>query len=122
MLLENGDPTRPFRDEGLVLAALLAIGVFDLPYGYYQFLRIAVCVGGIALAVMRPNRLVAAFGIAVAILFNPLWTVHFTKDIWRWMDGSLAIAFLVIGFAARRLPKIELREELTEGSLNGDRY
>jgi hypothetical protein len=121
VLLENGDPTRPFRDEGLVLAALLAIGVFDLPYGYYQFLRLAVCVGGIALAVMRPNRLAAGFGIVVAILFNPLWTVHFTKDVWRWVDGSLAIAFFVIAFGVRSMPKIEPRGEMTEGSLNGDR-
>lgn len=120
MLLENGDPSRPFRDEGLVLAALLAIGVFDLPYGYYQFLRLAVCVGGIALAVMRPSRLATAFGIGVAILFNPLWTVHFTKDVWRWVDGVLALAFLVIAFVVRRVPKIEAREDLGEGSLHGD--
>lgn len=121
MLLERGDPTRPFRDEGVVLATLLAIGVFDLPYGYYQFLRLAVCVGGIALAVMQRNRLVAAFGIAVAILFNPIWTVHFTKDVWRWVDGSLAIAFLVIAFGLRSVPHVEPDEELTEGSLNGER-
>jgi hypothetical protein len=119
MILPNSDPTRPFRDEGVILAAVLGIAVLDMPYGYYQFVRFLVCLAGIAIAVSGRSRMLTLFGVVAAILFNPLWPIHFTKDIWRWLDGLFAIAFLAIGFAVRSPRPIKDEEELTEGSLHG---
>lgn len=78
---------------GLLLAALA-----DWPYGYYTFLRLAVCLAGAILAwqSFRDQRPVWALAMtALALLFNPLILVHFHRQEWAWIDAVSALVFLV---------------------------
>ena len=67
---------------------------------YYTFVRLAVFLGSIFLAnksIQKGNHLVMVFLIAVALLFNPLFQVHFTRKVWNIIDIMLAIIFLFQG-------------------------
>ena len=85
-----------------ICAAVLFIGVFPLPIGYYTLLRIVVCIGAIAVIVSEyDSKLtywVIVFGL-VAILFNPLFPVYFrSKTAWIPIDIIAGILFIVKAF------------------------
>jgi hypothetical protein len=65
-------------------AAMSLIALADLPYGYYQFLRIVVtgCASWIAVGFYGRKSLIGAavFGI-MAIIFNPIAKIHMDRDI-----------------------------------------
>ena len=65
-------------------AAMSLVALADLPYGYYQLLRIVVtvCTGWIAYAFYRSKSRfgVAVFG-AMAVVFNPIAKIHMERDI-----------------------------------------
>ena len=91
---------RPFP---LIISALLVLAICPLPYGYYQFLRIATTIWGItSLCVTcdqspkNPNfSLIAIISGSIAILYNPLIPVHLTKDIWTILNlGSIPCILL----------------------------
>ncbi|MBR3903213.1 MAG: hypothetical protein IKJ29_06105 [Akkermansia sp.] len=91
---------RPFP---LIISALLVLAICPLPYGYYQFLRIATTIWGItSLCVTcdqspkNPNfSLIAIISGGIAILYNPLIPVHLTKDIWTILNlGSIPCILL----------------------------
>jgi uncharacterized membrane protein len=79
-----------------ITAALLVIATFDLPYGYYTFLRIVVC--GFAVVVFfhtwqddAPTRIWPLTFVGIAILFNPLVPVHLDRGSWFYLDIGAAI-------------------------------
>lgn len=85
----------PFIATFLLFVALIP----ELPYGYFQFLRIAICA-------------VACFGIwkthrakqdtwlfvftGIAILFNPFLPIYLPKNVWMPIDILVGIFFVVI--------------------------
>lgn len=80
-------------------AMLLLVATFHLPYGYYTFTRIVACSAAcfLAILVIRERRSVnswAALLIAMAILFNPLIPIHFSRATWFYLDIIAAVAFL----------------------------
>ncbi len=85
-------------------AGLLVLAVFDLPYGYYSFLRLAVTAGTIALLVLlrgeAPGWLI---GLAVvALLWNPVFPVPLSSEAWLPLD-LLGAAFMgVLAYRAAR--------------------
>ena len=76
---------RPFP---IILCLLLAIATARLPYGYYQFLRIAATIWGIispvqASAKQTPGEaktITILISGAIAILYNPILPIHLDKD------------------------------------------
>ncbi len=85
------------------ICALLGIAAFDLPYGYYQFLRIAVTIWGIITLYKLHNQepankhtsIITLISGGIAILYNPLIPVHLTKDIWTILNlGSIPCILL----------------------------
>ncbi|MCC6551181.1 MAG: hypothetical protein IT279_14040 [Ignavibacteriaceae bacterium] len=78
----------------LILALLLLLTVFDMPYGYYQFLRIAATAGFIFLAYSgfsaryRFTPLVWSLG---ALLFNPVFKVALGRELWMVFDLAFAV-------------------------------
>lgn len=83
----------------LIVSALLFIGVFTLPYGYYTFLRIVVFIACIAIIVQEYQGEVTPalilFGL-IGILFNPIIRVSLhDKTLWAIIDFVVAIIFLV---------------------------
>ncbi len=104
---------RPHLWPAIIAAIMLFIGISLLPYGYYQFLRWIIC--GIAIfiaykAYTYKKVWVAIVFCIVAILFNPIFTIHFEKDIWQWLDCICGAVFITSIFLLRK-PIHYLKEE-----------
>jgi hypothetical protein len=89
---------RPHTFPALIVAVLLLVAIAPLPYGYYQFMRWAVCGIGIYLAVSayRWKRAWATWiFVAIAILFNPIFPIYLSREVWLPIDciGSLLFSF-----------------------------
>jgi hypothetical protein len=89
---------RPHLWLAVVTAVMLLVGIFSLPYGYFQVLRWIVC--GISIYLMylavkyKESWIAAIFGV-MSILFNPIFTIHFEKSVWQWIDAVCASVFIV---------------------------
>ena len=87
---------KPHLIPALIVAIMLLVAVFPLPYGYYTFLRWATC--GVAIFIAfnayRWGRIWATwlFG-AIAVLFNPFVPIYLTKEIWQPIDVICALLF-----------------------------
>lgn len=90
----------------LICAALLFIGIADLPIGYYTFLRIVVTIGAVA-AVLTEfenglNIWVIIFGL-IAIIFNPLIPVYLNdKSAWMPIDIIVGVIFVFKSFTLKQ--------------------
>lgn len=76
---------------------MLVIGAAPLPYGYYTLLRLLTCIVfavGAYIAYKRRTWVVASIYSVVALLFNPIIKVHFSKDIWSVVDVVTAVLLL----------------------------
>lgn len=123
MILHGGDPVYPLKHEGVLAASLLTLALFNMPYGYFEFLRWLIMIIGISIAfepIARRMRWLFFFGLSVAALFNPFVKVPFEREVWWWIDLSLACLFLYLGFKATDGTQAPLDQELIEGSLDGD--
>lgn len=91
-------------------AALLVIAIFDLPYGYYTLLRIAVCAFAVAVFALAwnntaPSRPWPLIFVGVAIVFNPLVPVHLDRATWFYLDLGAAILIVTHLMAVRARPE-----------------
>lgn len=123
MLLKDGNPVYPIRQEGIVAAGLLALALLDMPYGYFEFLRWVMMIIGISVAfaqIAQRQRWLFFFGLAVAALFNPFFKVPFGREEWWWIDLVLAGAFLLIGLTVRDETKVRTDDELIDVILDGE--
>ena len=83
----------------LAPAALLVAALFPWPYGYYDLLRLGVFVvsGWIAYEQWRHDDAISgwvvAFG-AAALLYNPVWPIHLTREIWSVLNIATAVLFV----------------------------
>ncbi len=88
----------------IALALLLAGCLLDMPYGYFQFIRLAGCIGFCYLAYVENEKksmhTVVLF-VAFAILLNPIWKIHFSRYVWNVID--VIIATILIAFATFEL-------------------
>jgi hypothetical protein len=87
---------RPHAIPALAAALLLLIALGDHPYGYYTFLRWAVCTAAIVVAwvAWRSDVEWAMWPfIGIAILFNPLVPVYLQRSTWQPIDVICALAF-----------------------------
>ena len=83
----------------LVCAIILLVSLFNLPSGYYTFLRIAVTIGAVIVLVVDYKKKfdfwIISFG-AVAIFFNPIIPIYLhDKQAWMVIDIIVAILFIV---------------------------
>lgn len=70
-------------------AALLLLALGDWPYGFYTFLRIAVCITAVFGAAEAFSTDLAGWGVtlaAIAILFNPVIPVYLSQPTWAPID------------------------------------
>lgn len=75
-----------------------------LPIGFYTFLRFAVSIAGIWIAIVAAKSSQAGWvviGVVVVVVFNPLVPVWLTKEIWVSIDLIAAIAVATAGFRVR---------------------
>jgi hypothetical protein len=88
-------------------AALLAIAVLPLPYGYYQLLRLVATgvFAWAALVALQRGSTGYGFGFAVlALLFNPVLPVYLSKAIWAPIDVGAALALVLAKRAIGAVP------------------
>jgi len=82
----------------ILLAALLIGCLFKVPYGYFQFVRIAGCIGFCYLAYeeYKSRRVITEIlCIACAILLNPIIKIHFSRSLWNTIDLIIAILLII---------------------------
>ncbi len=82
----------------ITLAILLFLCVFNMPYGYYQFVRFLSMVGFGILAYKaneNNNSTEMIVYIALAILFQPLFKIALGRTLWNIVDVIVAIGLLV---------------------------
>ena len=78
------------RPYPLTICALLLIALFKLPYGYYQFLRIAVTIWALIVLIQTYHRPGESPGKTctmllsggIAILYNPILPIRLDKEAW----------------------------------------
>jgi hypothetical protein len=93
------------RVAAIISIVLLTLAVATRwPYGFYTFLRIAVCASAISLAAqayqLQKAPLAWVLG-GLAVLFNPLIPIYMRRTQWRWFD-FLALLVLAISVAIVR--------------------
>ena len=98
-----------------LIAALMLLGALaPWPYGYYQLLRFVVCVVSIYVAVMAYNWqkvwVTCLFGF-IAVLFNPLISIHLSRELWKPIDLICAILFVVVGFILKNPAEEEKQDK-----------
>lgn len=89
----------------LALAAGFLLCLLDMPYWYYQMVRL---LGTIGLAYLswddfkRGQKPYALFYGIAAVLLNPVIKIAFGRTIWNFIDVVLAVFLLVDVFIVRK--------------------
>jgi hypothetical protein len=92
----------------VIMAVLLMICLAKMPYGYFQFIRLACCAGFIYLAVQEfkaGKQITGVLSVAGAILFNPIFKIYLTRATWTTLDVIIAVLLIiqaVIEFASAK--------------------
>lgn len=87
----------------IISIILLIIAIFPISeYGYFQILRWFVCIssGYTAYEIYnydQNNKWIYIF-TPIAILYNPIVPIYFSKDIWTLIDSATAIILFVFLF------------------------
>ena len=82
----------------LILAILLLICLFDLPYGYFQFVRFASLIGFGILAYHANSdnkQTEVIIYIILAVLFQPFIKISLGRELWNIVDVIVAVALLI---------------------------
>lgn len=89
----------------LIACLLLLIAIAPMPYGYYQFLRIAVAIvaGMTAFSIFETNKNLSLYVfVAIAILYNPIIIIHFDKATWTPINIITALMFLIFALFSKK--------------------
>ena len=99
ILYQNNKEINILRYNGPLLAALLLLCLAPMPYGYYQFIRLASM---IAFAIMayqyyeqKREGLMITFG-ALALLFQPFIKIALGRTMWNVVDVVVAVGLIVL--------------------------
>jgi len=87
-----------------IAALLLLLAMTDAPYGYYDFLRLALPLCSVAMAwsMYRQERNFALLWcIAFALLFQPVWPLDMNRDDWYPLNRIGAIGFGALALRGR---------------------
>ena len=82
----------------ILLSVALLICVFNLPYGYYQFVRFIALVGFSILAYdsnTKGRTVESVTFIFLAILFQPLIKISLGRELWRAVDIIVGTGLLL---------------------------
>ena len=86
----------------LISIVFLLGALGSCPYAYYQISRWIVCAVGVYSSYLayQSNKISWAwiFGI-IAVLFNPILPIYFTREVWQPVDVIVAGIFFVSLFA-----------------------
>ena len=82
----------------ITLSILLFLCLIDMPYGYYQFVRIAGLVGFILLAYNanqngKQSEMIVYGGLA--LLFQPFSKIALGREIWNFVDVIVGVGLII---------------------------
>ena len=82
----------------IVACILLGLALFPMPYGYYQILRLIICGLSVWILVDNHNKKInLPIGLfAIAIIYNPIFIIHFEKAIWSILNIVTLIYFIYL--------------------------
>ncbi len=87
------------KNSSLICAALLLLGIFNLPIIFYTVLRVVVMTGAFAVIINRSRNKEYLWCIAfaiIAMLFNPIIPLYlYQSSKWFLFDALIAILFLI---------------------------
>lgn len=81
----------------LILSIFLLLCLFDMPYGYYQFVRLTA---GISFAYFaytsygEKKEIQMLLFIALAILFQPFFKISLGRELWNVVDVLVAMGLV----------------------------
>jgi hypothetical protein len=75
---------------------LFLIALLEMPYAYYGIMKVYIfgCVIYLWLNYKHDNKWKAAL-VFLAVLYNPVFTIHLTKSIWAGVNLITAIFFFL---------------------------
>lgn len=82
----------------IVLAILFFLCLADMPYGFYQFVRLAGLIGFVVLAYQanqqgRQTEMIIYGGLA--LLFQPFFKIALGRQMWNIVDVIVGIGLIV---------------------------
>ena len=84
----------------LITSGMLFLAIFQLPYGYYNLLRLVVTISsGISSFNAYENEKVgiAIIFAIICLLFNPIFPIYLDKSMWIPIDILVGVFFGVSG-------------------------
>ena len=80
------------------LALLLFICTLDMPYGYYQFVRVAATLVFVLFAIqsynLKSNAMILIY-VILAILFQPFEKIALGREVWNVLDVIVGVGLLL---------------------------
>ena len=80
-----------------LLACFIFLAMLPFPYGYYEILRIVVCLGVVFIVIKEWNSLdttTKPILAVIAILFNPFSPIYLSKMVWVVIDLVVGLYML----------------------------
>jgi hypothetical protein len=96
----------------IILAGLFFLCLFDMPYGFYQFVRFAALIGFVVLAYRAHQQgqqtEMVIYG-TLALLFQPFFKIALGRTMWNIVDvvvglGLIASIWLLKDEAGKKTP------------------
>jgi hypothetical protein len=85
----------------LILSILFLLCLADMPYGYYELVRIVGLIGFSLLAYQssqKENKTEMIIYIGLALLFQPFFKIALGRELWNVVDVVVAIGLLLSMF------------------------
>lgn len=89
-LLSNTDKLK----VGMAIAMLICL--FDMPYGYYQIVRLGSAISLIYLSIREMRELLIWVFLGLAILFQPVFPIALNRQTWNIVDIISALLLLLL--------------------------
>ena len=96
---------RPATWHAAFVAGANILALADLPYGYYQFLRILVTAYAVWIAWYAATNDKKAFAYifgAIAVSYNPIFKIHMERETHQIVNVATAILIIAEAWMARR--------------------
>ena len=81
------------------------LAIFPWVYGYYQILRVVLCISSVIVAYSFYQSHLSgwafAFG-AIAVLFNPIFPVYMNRSSWVGIDFITSLIFFIASQSTKR--------------------
>lgn len=83
----------------IIASVALLLALLPMPYGYYQLLRLVICGVSIwaAVASYKSNQNLTIWYTLVALLYNPIFIIHFDRGVWSIINVLTIIFFVYAG-------------------------